>query len=98
MKVNNFSFCSRHIQIVNYPNLSTLIKVQVLQFPQVKRKLWKEYFWSRSYCLLTTGGSPIEAIYEIVCLDHVIDVISFDEPIIKEILYSTKGQMHVMIR
>ncbi|EZP77234.1 transposase IS200 family protein [Parageobacillus genomosp. 1] len=28
----------------------------------MKRKLWKEYFWSRSYCLLTTGGSPIEAI------------------------------------
>ncbi|PAD72834.1 IS200/IS605 family transposase [Paenibacillus campinasensis] len=31
-------------------------------FPQVKRKLWKEYFWSRSFCLLTTGGSPIEVI------------------------------------
>jgi len=31
-------------------------------FPQVKRKLWKEYFWSRSFCLLTTGGAPIEVI------------------------------------
>jgi len=31
-------------------------------FPQVKRKLWKEYFWSRSFCLLTTGSSPIEVI------------------------------------
>ncbi|MFC5774798.1 IS200/IS605 family transposase [Ectobacillus antri] len=31
-------------------------------FPQVKRKLWKEYFWSRSFCLLTTSGSPIEVI------------------------------------
>jgi putative transposase len=31
-------------------------------FSQVKRKLWKEYFWSRSFCLLTTGGSPIEVI------------------------------------
>lgn len=31
-------------------------------FPQVKRKLWKEYFWSRSFCLLTTGGASIEAI------------------------------------
>ncbi|WAA12831.1 IS200/IS605 family transposase [Fervidibacillus halotolerans] len=31
-------------------------------FPQVKRKLWKEYFWSRSFCLLTTGGAPIEGI------------------------------------
>ncbi|MBG9506915.1 transposase, partial [Bacillus thuringiensis] len=31
-------------------------------FPQVKRKLWKEMFWSRSFCLLTTGGSPIDVV------------------------------------
>ena len=31
-------------------------------FPEVKRKLWKEMFWSRSYCLLTTGGAPMEII------------------------------------
>ncbi|WBW95360.1 IS200/IS605 family transposase [Oceanirhabdus sp. W0125-5] len=38
---------------------SRLIKKE---FPDIKKKLWKEYFWSRSYCLLTTGGSPIEVI------------------------------------
>ncbi|BAO05210.1 MULTISPECIES: IS200/IS605 family transposase [Clostridium] len=38
---------------------SRLIKKE---FPEIKKKLWKEYFWSRSYCLLTTGGSPIEVI------------------------------------
>ncbi|PFB75983.1 IS200/IS605 family transposase [Bacillus anthracis] len=31
-------------------------------FPQVRKKLWKEMFWSRSFCLLTTGGSPIELV------------------------------------
>jgi len=31
-------------------------------FPGVKQKLWKEMFWSRSFCLLTTGGAPIEVI------------------------------------
>ncbi|MED1421015.1 transposase [Bacillus smithii] len=31
-------------------------------YPQVKRKFWKEYFWSRGFCLLTTGGAPIEVI------------------------------------
>ncbi|MGG3785895.1 IS200/IS605 family transposase, partial [Paenibacillus larvae] len=31
-------------------------------FPQVNEKLWKEYFWSRSFCLLTTGGAPFEVI------------------------------------
>ncbi|PFU27409.1 IS200/IS605 family transposase [Bacillus cereus] len=31
-------------------------------FPQVKKKLWKVMFWSRSFCLLTTGGSPIDVV------------------------------------
>ena len=31
-------------------------------FPEVRRKRGKEMFWSRSYCLLTTGGAPIEII------------------------------------
>jgi len=38
---------------------SRLIKKE---FPIIKKQLWKEYFWSRSYCLITTGGVPIEAI------------------------------------
>lgn len=32
------------------------------EFPGIRRKLWKEYFWSRSFCLLTTGGAPVEVI------------------------------------
>jgi len=31
-------------------------------FPEIREKLWKEYFWSQSFCLLTTGGAPIEVI------------------------------------
>ena len=31
-------------------------------YPEVRNKLWKEYFWSQSFCLLTTGGAPIEVI------------------------------------
>ncbi|MBC6975962.1 IS200/IS605 family transposase [Bacillus sp. Xin] len=31
-------------------------------FPQVKKKLWKEMFWSRSFCLITTGGSPLDVV------------------------------------
>ncbi|MGH1092916.1 IS200/IS605 family transposase [Bacillus mycoides] len=38
---------------------SRLIKRDI---PQVKKKLWKEMFWSRSFCLLTTGGSPIDIV------------------------------------
>ena len=31
-------------------------------FPQIRKKLWKEMFWTRSFCLLTTGGSPINVV------------------------------------
>ncbi|WP_000596397.1 transposase, partial [Bacillus thuringiensis] len=27
-----------------------------------KKKLWKDMFWSRSFCLLTTGASPIDVV------------------------------------
>lgn len=38
---------------------SRLIKKE---FEAIREALWKEYFWSRSFCLLTTGGAPIEVI------------------------------------
>ena len=28
----------------------------------IKKSLWKEYFWARSFCLLTTGDAPIEIV------------------------------------
>lgn len=31
-------------------------------YPVIKKYLWKSAFWSKSYCLLTTGGAPIEVI------------------------------------
>ena len=31
-------------------------------FPLIRNQLWKEYFWSRSYCLITTGGAPIDIV------------------------------------
>ena len=31
-------------------------------YPEIREKLWEEYFWSQSFCLLTTGGAPIEVI------------------------------------
>lgn len=38
---------------------SRLIKKE---YPIIRKQLWKEHFWSRSYCLLTTGGAPIEVV------------------------------------
>lgn len=31
-------------------------------FSRVKQFLWKEMFWFKSFCLLTTGGAPIDVI------------------------------------
>lgn len=42
---------------------SRLIKKE---FPQIRKSLWKEMFWSKSYCLLTTGGAPVEVIREYI--------------------------------
>ena len=38
---------------------SRLIKKE---FPYVRKFLWKEMFWSRSFCLLTTGGVTTDVI------------------------------------
>ncbi|KYG34746.1 transposase [Bacillus gaemokensis] len=36
------------------------------EFPQIRKRLWKEYFWSRSFCLLTTGGTPISVVRQYI--------------------------------
>ena len=38
---------------------SRLIKKE---YKDIQKKLWKENFWSQSFCLLTTGGASIETI------------------------------------
>jgi putative transposase len=42
---------------------SRLIKKE---FPEVRKKLWKEAFWSQSYCLLTVGGAPISILKQYI--------------------------------
>ena len=32
------------------------------EYPEIREKLWKEAFWSQSFCLLTAGGAPVEVI------------------------------------
>lgn len=38
---------------------SRLIKKE---YPKIRNKLWKEFFWSSSFCLITTGGVTIDVI------------------------------------
>ena len=32
------------------------------EYPEIREKLWKGAFWSQSFCLLTSGGAPVEVI------------------------------------
>lgn len=36
------------------------------EFPQIRNSLWKEKFWSQSFCLLTTGGVTVETIQQYI--------------------------------
>jgi putative transposase len=33
----------------------------------LKKYCWKPVFWSRNYCILTTGGATIEIIEKYIC-------------------------------
>lgn len=36
------------------------------EFPEIRKHLWKEMFWSQSYCLLTTGGATTDIIKQYI--------------------------------
>ena len=38
---------------------SRLIKKE---YPEIRTQLWKEFFWSRSFCLISAGGATNEII------------------------------------
>ena len=38
---------------------SRLIKKE---FPDIRQKLWKETFWSQSFCLISTGGVTVDIL------------------------------------
>ncbi|WLD29068.1 Transposase IS200 like protein [Clostridioides difficile] len=36
------------------------------EFPSIRKSLWKEYFWSTSYCLVTTCGAPLDVVKQYI--------------------------------
>ena len=42
---------------------SRLIKKE---YPEIKEHLWKDMFWSQSYCLISTGGVTVDIIKEYI--------------------------------
>lgn len=35
-------------------------------YPTVRTQLWKEMFWSKSFCLLSAGGAPLSVIQDYI--------------------------------
>ena len=65
-----------HILFRSYPNsdLSKFInayksatsRLVKKNFPEVREKLWKSMFWTKSYCLLTSGGVTTDIIKQYI--------------------------------
>ena len=36
------------------------------EFPEMRKSLWKEMFWSQSFCLLTTGDATVDIIKQYI--------------------------------
>ena len=36
------------------------------EFPQIRTSLWKEMFWSQSFCLISTGGVTTDIIKQYI--------------------------------
>ena len=36
------------------------------EFPSVRKYLWKEHFWSKSFCLITAGGAPLSVLKQYI--------------------------------
>ena len=53
---------------------SRLIKKE---YPKIREQLWKENFWSKSFCLLTTGGASIDVVKQYIEKQGEKDVKSF---------------------
>ena len=65
-----------HILFRSYPNsdLSKFInayksatsRLVKKNYPKVREKLWKSMFWTKSYCLLTSGGVTTDIIKQYI--------------------------------
>ena len=53
-----------HILFKGQPN--TEISIIKKEFPEIRKSLWKEMFWSQSFCLLTTGGVTVDIIKQYI--------------------------------
>lgn len=57
-----------HTEIAKFLNAykSSSSRMVKKEFPEIKRYLWESAFWTQSYCLISTGGAPLEVIKQYI--------------------------------
>lgn len=52
------------VMVVKYRRkvIDNQISERAKEIPHIRQYLWKEAFWSQSFCLMTTGGASVETI------------------------------------
>ena len=60
--------CNHKIALEKFINAYKSASSRLLkkEYPEIREKLWKEAFWSQSFCLLTAGGAPVEVIRQYI--------------------------------
>lgn len=53
-----------HTEIAKFLNAykSSSSRMVKKKFPEITQYLWKSAFWTQSYCLISTGGVPLEVV------------------------------------
>lgn len=72
----NYSIDYVHITFKAHPNTqmskfinaykSASSRLLKKEYPQIRQNLWKDYFWSQSFCLLSTGEMTADVIEEYI--------------------------------
>ena len=78
IRIIDFNHNKDHVHILFNANPSTALvkfinsfksassRLIKKEFPEIRKTLWKEYFWSRSYFLMTTGGVTLDILKKYV--------------------------------
>lgn len=53
-----------HTEVAKFLNAykSSSSRMVKKKFPEITQYLWKSAFWTQSYCLISTGGAPLEVV------------------------------------
>ena len=60
--------CTPQIALAKFINAYKSVSSRLVKknYPEIRQYLWKEAFWTKSYCLISTGGVSIDVINQYI--------------------------------